>query len=83
MLVHATGESLDGPHAPETYAVVLAARDELHITLIAERLEAAGVKLTRVREPDPPFDNALMALGVYPARKESLRRHLSDVPLLR
>jgi hypothetical protein len=80
-IVHAVGESLQATHAPETYAVVLTARDELHLALIAEGLERRGVALVRIREPDE--NDQLMALGLRPARKESLRRHLSSLPLLK
>jgi hypothetical protein len=83
MLVHAAGESSPGGLPPDTHAVVLAARDELHIALIAEALEKRGVRLTRVHEPDPPWNGALMALGIEPARKEDVRRHVSSLPLLR
>lgn len=83
MIVHAAGESSPGNLPEDTYAVVLAAWDELHIALIADALEARGVALTRVRETEPPYSGALMALGLAPARKETLRRHVSQLPLLR
>ena len=82
-VVHATGESLEERHPEGTYAVVLTARDELALTLLAERLEAAQVPLVRIHEPDAPYNGALMALGLRPARKEVLRRHLSTLPLLK
>ena len=81
--MHAAGESSPGNLSAGTYAVVLQARDELHLTLEAERLEAAGVPLVRVHEVDAPYRGALMALGLRPARKEVLRRHVSQLPLLR
>lgn len=80
-IVHAVGESLQGPHGAETYAVVLTARDELHLSLVAEDLERRGVPLVRIREPD--HGNELMAVGLRPARKESVRRHVSSLPLLK
>ena len=83
MIVHAAVESSPGNLAPDTYAIVLAARDELHLALEADRLEAAGVHLVRVHEPDAPYKGALMALGLLPKRKEVLRRHVSSLPLLR
>jgi hypothetical protein len=83
MIVHAVGESLDATHAPETYACVLAARDGEHLAAEADRLEAAGVTLVRVREPDTPYNGALMAVGIRPTRKGDLRRHTSSLPLLR
>lgn len=83
MLVHAAGESSPGGLPEGTFAVVLAARDELHIALIAERLESKGIRLTRVVEPDPPWNGALMAIGCEPGRKDAIGRWLSDVPLLK
>jgi hypothetical protein len=82
-LVHAAGESSPGDLPSDTYAVVLTARDELHLALVADALEAKGVALVRVREPDPPWNGALMALGLRPARKEALRRLVSALPLLK
>jgi hypothetical protein len=83
MICHAAGESSPGDLPADTYAVVLVCRDELHLALVADALETKGVELVRVREPDPPYDGALMALGLRPAKKEVLRRHLSCLPLLR
>jgi len=36
-----------------------------------------------IYEPDAPYDGALMAIGVVPARKEALRRHFSSLPTLK
>lgn len=82
-IAHAIGESLEKRHEEGTYVVILAAKDELELTQIADRLDRAGVKFARVYEPDAPWNGALMALGLVPARKEGLRRHLSSIPLLR
>jgi hypothetical protein len=83
MLVHAAGESSPGSLPEDTHVVVLVARDELHLALVAEHLEAAGIAIVRVHEPDPPYQGTLMAVGVKPARKEVVRRHVSSLPLLR
>jgi hypothetical protein len=83
MLVHAAGESSPGNLAEGTYAVVLAVRDAKALAQIADRLRVAGVDFVAVFEPDPPYDGELMALGLRPARKEHVRRHLSALPLLR
>jgi hypothetical protein len=80
---HAIGESLLGPHEPGTYVVVLAARDEAHLALEADRLEAAGVALTRVCEPDAPWCGALTALGLRPARKGIVGPRVRHLPRLR
>jgi hypothetical protein len=81
--VHAAGESSPGGLAAGTYAVVLAVPDELTLAREADRLERAGVALTRIHEPDAPYLGALMALGIAPGRKEDLRRHFACLPLLK
>ncbi len=83
MLVHAAGESSPGDLKDGTYAVVLTARDEAALRAVSARLRLAGVELVEVREPDAPWNGALMALGLRPKRKEELRRLVSSLPLLR
>lgn len=83
MIVHAAGESSPGNLPDGTFAVVLAVPDEASIENVARDLRSRGVRLVEVREPDPPWGNQLMALGLLPERKEDLRRHLSTLPLLR
>ncbi len=82
-LGHAIGLSVDGQHSEETYVVILACRDELHLTLEAERLERQGVRLVRVRETDGPYAGQLTALGLRPGRKGVIGRHVSSLPKLR
>lgn len=83
MLVHAAGESSPGNLSSGTHAIVLSVPNELELARAADRLERVGVQITRIHEPDAPHDNALMAIGLAPGRKESLRKHLSCLPLLR
>lgn len=83
MIIHAAGESSPGGLTPDTYAVALTARDEAALASVSSRLRDRGVPLTEVREPNAPYDGALMALGLAPARKEVLRRLVSSLPLLR
>lgn len=82
-MVHAAGESSPGDLPDGTHAVVLTAADELSLHRVARTLEAAGVSFVRIHESDPPWDGALMALGVRPVRKEVARRWLSSLPLLK
>ena len=82
MIVHAVGDSVEGPHPPGTYAVVLAAKDEAHIASIAAFLEQKGVGLVRVSEEDPPYSGQLMALGLRLGRKEVVGRYVSSLPKL-
>jgi hypothetical protein len=80
-VVHAADES--GPAPSGTFAFALAVPDEPALVALADRLEAAGVQLARIHEPDPPWNGQLTALGIRPQRKEALRRHLSSIPKLK
>lgn len=82
-VVHAAGESSPGNLPEGTYAVVLTVPDEAAMMAVAARLLRAKVPFTPIFEPDPPYQGALMAIGVRPARKEALKRHLSSLPLLK
>lgn len=83
MLVHAAGESSPGNLPHDTHAIVLSVPDEPALSALAKRLEKFGVAHVTIREPDAPWNSALMAIGIVPARKEELKRHLSSLPLLR
>jgi hypothetical protein len=63
--------------------VVLHVPDEAALKRIADTLSQQGVAFVKIEEDDEPYRGALMALGLVPARKESVRRHLSQLPLLR
>jgi len=65
-LVHAAGESAPGDLASGTIAVVLAARDEAHLEHLAAELRRLQIPHRPIREPDPPWNNALMAIGIVP-----------------
>jgi len=83
MLVHAAGESSPGNLAHDTHAIVLAVPNEPALVALAERLAKARIAHVTIREPDAPWNNALMAIGLVPGRKEALRRYLSSIPLLK
>lgn len=82
-IVHAAGESSPGDIVEGTFAVVLAAPDEESLMAVAARLLRERVAFVPIFEPDAPYDGALMAIGLRPARKETLRRYLSALPLLK
>ncbi len=82
-VTHAAGESsrlADLP--PGTHAVVLQT-SESGLHLLEQQLAEAGVLHAAIREPDPPFHGALVAIGLAPAPKQSLKRFLSNLRLLR
>jgi hypothetical protein len=83
MLVHAAGESSPGNLPHDTHAIVLAVPDEPALAALAERLAKHGVAHVTIREPDAPWNDALMSIGVVPARREALKRHFSSLPLLK
>lgn len=82
--IHAAGESCEGPLPSGTYAIALSARDERHLEDIATRLWDAEVPHTAIREPDPPYNGQLMAVGIWPTEdRQRIRRVTSDLPLVR
>ena len=62
---------------------MLAVQDERAIVALAAHLIRERVPFVPIFEPDAPFDGALMAIGVKPARKEALKRHFAQLPLLK
>ena len=77
-LIHAAGESSPGDLPPGTHAVALAARGAVELEALARRLTFDGVPHVQIREPDPPWNGALMAIGLRPfprgRRLPALRR---------
>lgn len=82
-LIHAAGES--SPRvASGTYAVALAARDELQLEELALLLREAEVKFVEVREPDAPYCGALMALGLEPTQhRKPIQKITGQLSLLK
>jgi peptidyl-tRNA hydrolase len=82
-VVHAAGESacLAARLPPGTHAVVLGSSAG-GLLALERALVAAGVPHVAVREPDPPYAGALLAIGLPPAPRASLRRHLGKLRLL-
>lgn len=83
MLVHAAGESSPGNLPRDTYAVVLAVKDEAALARVEEVLKSHGVRFVSIHEPDPPYNGQLMAIGVIPGPKKEVGRHLSSIPLVK
>jgi peptidyl-tRNA hydrolase len=79
-VTHAAGESAGGPLSPGTFAVVLQAPQEA-LEALERRLEAQGVPHRAIRENDPPL--GLTAIGICPAPKDTLKRFVSSLGLLR
>ena len=82
-IAHAAGESSPGFLPEGTYAVILAARSSAELEELSGRLRRAGIRHNQIRENDPPYLGELMALGLEPAPRSVLKRHLRELPLLR
>lgn len=90
-VTHAAGASAarwgfegDAELPGDTHAVVLSVPGEPELHTVAEALRAAGIRFHEIKEPDPPWAGALMALGLWPVRdRSSIRQVLSRLPLLR
>jgi peptidyl-tRNA hydrolase len=81
-VTHAAGESSPGSLPEGTNAVVLAAKP-LELQALEVRLKAAGVPHTAIREPDPPYNGELLAIGLVPAARSLVRSYVSSLPLLK
>jgi peptidyl-tRNA hydrolase len=90
-LVHAAGESVEGPVPEGTHVVVLAVDDEEHLLHVAEQLHWSGIKHTLIVEPDLPLlpdrpleDGQGTAIGIQPTRdRAALKPHLGRLRLLK
>lgn len=70
MTVHAAGET--GPAPPHTIAVVLQVPNENDLLALAHQLGDAHL----IREPDPPWNGATMALALRPGARRRELKHL-------
>lgn len=64
-----------------TTAVVLGATRR-QLRALEKRLLAHGVPHVAIREPDPPWNGALMAIGLVPAPRADVAEHLAKFTLL-
>lgn len=80
-IVHAAGESSPGNVGPDTFAVVLTAPDSAALEHVANQLRAMGLKPVLICEPDPPYNGAPTALGVYAPDRSVVRGMLRHLPL--
>lgn len=84
--VHAAGESgrLSEQLPGDTRAVALAAASEEVLLELEARLRFAGIPHAAIREPDAPYNGALMAIGCSPLpRTPKLKKIMSVFQLLR
>lgn len=83
-LIHAAGESAPGNLPNTTHAVALEVPNEQDLLDLERRLLGLGIAHVAIREPDAPFNNQLMAIGIVPVvRDKILRRALARFVLVR
>lgn len=82
--MHAAGESVQEKLPPNTFAVALAAKSEEHLGFLEDKLRRLSIPHVAIREPDAPWNNALMAIGILPvADRAQLKKVTSGLPLLK
>jgi hypothetical protein len=83
-LIHAAGESSRAVLPPHTFAVALAAKDEAHLESLEMALRRSNIPHCAIREPDPPWNGALMAIGIVPvADRSTVKPITGSLKLLR
>lgn len=80
--IHAAGES-SGKVPSGTRAVALSVPNERALLRLEDRLIELGIAHAAIREPDPPYHGALMAIGLEPTRDPAIRRALRKISLLK
>jgi hypothetical protein len=82
MILHAAAESATGT-VPGTYAVALSAPNEESLLQLESKLLWERIPHSAFREPDPPYNGALMAIGINPVEdRRIVRRFLKGFPLV-
>lgn len=85
-ITHAAGESaaLFGAELPKnTHAVVLGVASESELLRLESKAKATDLRFCPIREPDPPFNGQLMAVGFVPGSKSHFKSLLSNYALLK
>jgi hypothetical protein len=82
MIAHAAAESSKGT-VSGTHVVVLSSKDVGALHKLEQRLITAEISHSAFREPDPPYNGALMSIGIEPVRdRRMVRRFLAGFSLL-
>ncbi len=78
-LAHAAGQSGSGH-----YCVVLAAKSESHLLKIEKQLKINNIEHISIREPDPPFNGSITAIGLFPINdRKSVRQITKKLHLVK
>lgn len=74
---HAATECLRRlPVSPQTTVAVLVAETSMDLESLSGVLAVAGIHHALVREPDPPYHGAAVALGVEPTDRQRVAPHM-------
>jgi len=84
MSLHAAGESFS-PHCRghPVYAVALSAASEEELLRLEYKLRRDEIPHVSIREPDSPWNNQLMAIGIEPTDRDKIKRYTSGFPLVK
>jgi hypothetical protein len=81
---HAATECLRTLPVPsDTSVCVLVAECENDLVSLSERLTAAGIHHVLIREPDPPYNGAAVAVGVEPQDRSVVQPFVADFKVFR
>lgn len=79
-IIHAANESTTQRLPSGSIAVALAAKDEMHLLMIVDALENAGIKHVVIKEND----GQAMAIGIEPTTdRTAIRKVTSSIPLVK
>lgn len=82
MIAHAAALSSLGTTS-NTFVVVLAAPNESSLLALERKLQQEGLPFVAFREPDAPYNGALMSIGINPVPdRRMVRRFVRDFHLL-
>ena len=81
--IHAASESRTADLPAGTYAIALAAESEIQLLSIEKRLTSRNIPHVAIREPDAPWSNQLMAIGIAPCDRSFVRKEVSQLPLIK
>jgi len=84
-VAHAAGESIiEAPIPTTTKAVLLHVKNEAELLEQEKLLKDKSIEHVSIREPDAPYDGALMAIGLSPStRRNALRRLFYHLELVK
>lgn len=85
MVTHAAGESaFRAWHVPDnTTAIVLGVDSEDDLLELERNFELAGMEFCAIREPSPPWNNALLSIGIVPGERNEISPFVAHLSALK